>query len=119
MDRIKRLHVDKAPEEDEINRQTECQMNLLLQRIAMVSGEHAPDGDVAEVVTEVMEWLETQGDDVTVVSLSNDRIRRALFSFGTAWSTSMYPMMLIRNSESGPTCVSRFPPKIQSCTRKA
>lgn len=40
----------------------------------MVSGEHAPDGDVAEVVTEVMEWLETEDDDVT----SNRPLRAAV-----------------------------------------
>lgn len=85
----------------------------------MVSGENAPDGDVAEVVTDVMEWLEAQGEDVTVVRLSNDLIPSTPFSFGMAWSTSMYPIMLICNSASGPTCVSRRPPKVQSYTRTA
>ena len=72
MDRIKRLHVDKAPDEDGASTE-ETQINAMLQRIAMVSGENAPDGDVAEVVTDVMEWLEAQGDDVTLVSVCTDR----------------------------------------------
>ncbi|KAF7982730.1 hypothetical protein HWV62_26598 [Athelia sp. TMB] len=54
-----------APDEDEDSTE-EKQINAMLQRIAMVSGENAPDGDVAEVVTDVMEWLEAQGDDVTL-----------------------------------------------------
>ena len=42
---------------------------MLLQRVALISGENAPDADVAEVIQDVMEWLSTQSDDLSSVSL--------------------------------------------------
>ncbi|KAG0695369.1 hypothetical protein DFH29DRAFT_1083379 [Suillus ampliporus] len=56
---IKKLHLTNPPEfvtpaQDAIN----SHPNLLLQRIALVSGKHVLEADVAEVVTEVEEWLE-------------------------------------------------------------
>ncbi|KAG0698092.1 hypothetical protein DFH29DRAFT_122217 [Suillus ampliporus] len=58
-DHIKKLHLTNPPKsvtpaQDAINDRP----NLLLQRVALVSGEHVPEADVAEVVTEVEEWLE-------------------------------------------------------------
>lgn len=37
----------------------------------MVSGEQAPDSDVAQVISDVMEWLETQSDDLSSVGHFN------------------------------------------------
>lgn len=68
-DRVKKLHVDKAPDEpDGSNRLLDSHSNVLLQRIAMVSGDRAPDADVAEVITEVFQWLENESDALNAVS---------------------------------------------------
>src|ERR1700685_2004939 len=69
-DRVKKLHVDKAPDEpDGTNVLLESHSAVLLQRVALISGENAPAVDVAEVINDVMEWLSTQSNDLSSVSL--------------------------------------------------
>jgi hypothetical protein len=68
-DRVKKLHVDKAPQEpDGTNVLLDLHSAVLLQRVAMVSGENTPDEDVMEVLNDVTEWLSTQSNDLSSVS---------------------------------------------------
>ncbi|KIM81257.1 hypothetical protein PILCRDRAFT_506477 [Piloderma croceum F 1598] len=68
-DRVKKLHVDKAPQEpDGTNVLLDSHSAVLLQRVAMVSGENTPDEDVMEVLNDVTEWLSTQSNDLSSVS---------------------------------------------------
>ncbi|KAG2095924.1 uncharacterized protein F5147DRAFT_763655 [Suillus discolor] len=63
-DRIKKLHLANPPELDNAAQDAiDAHASLLLQRIALVSGEETPEPDVVEVVTEVQEWLQSQPDD--------------------------------------------------------
>ena len=70
--KVKKLHVDRVPDEpDGSNRLLDSHSNVLLQRIAMVSGDRAPDADVAEVITEVFQWLENESDALNAVSATS------------------------------------------------
>ncbi|KAG2125675.1 hypothetical protein DEU56DRAFT_566103 [Suillus clintonianus] len=63
-DRVKKLHLANPPELDNAEQDAiDAHASLLLQRIALVSGEDTPEADVVEVVTEVQEWLQFQPDD--------------------------------------------------------
>ncbi|KAH7890474.1 hypothetical protein F5I97DRAFT_35195 [Phlebopus sp. FC_14] len=75
-DRVKKLHVAGPPELDGAEEEGEggattttntTQAFLLLQRLALVSGEDIPDEEVVEVVTEVDAWLsgQSENDDST------------------------------------------------------
>ncbi|KAG2151585.1 uncharacterized protein EDB93DRAFT_1273951 [Suillus bovinus] len=62
--RVKKLHLANPPELDNAAQDAiDAHASLLLQRIALVSGEDTPEADVVEVVTEVQEWLQSQPDD--------------------------------------------------------
>ncbi|KAG1758780.1 hypothetical protein EDD22DRAFT_997000 [Suillus occidentalis] len=62
--RVKKLHLANPPELDNAEQDAiDAHASLLLQRIALVSGEDAPEADVVEVVTEVQEWLQSQPED--------------------------------------------------------
>ena len=52
----------------------ESHLAVLLQRVALISGENAPDEDVLEVLNDVTEWLSSQSNDLSSVS--------DLFSYG-------------------------------------
>ncbi|KAG2065620.1 hypothetical protein BDR04DRAFT_1032218 [Suillus decipiens] len=68
-DRVKKLHLANPPELDNAEQNAiDAHASLLLQRIALVSGEDTPEADVVEVVTEVQEWLQSQPDDPNSVS---------------------------------------------------
>ncbi|KAG2346443.1 hypothetical protein BDR05DRAFT_988115 [Suillus weaverae] len=63
-DRVKKLHLANPPELDNAEQDAiDTHAGLLLQRVALVSGEDTPEADVVEVVTEVQEWLQSQPDD--------------------------------------------------------
>ncbi|KAG0702641.1 hypothetical protein DFH29DRAFT_491900 [Suillus ampliporus] len=63
-DRIKKLHLANPPELDNAEQDAiNTHATLLLQHVALVSGEETPEADVVEVVTEVQEWLQSQPDD--------------------------------------------------------
>ncbi|KAG1870796.1 hypothetical protein F4604DRAFT_1770488 [Suillus subluteus] len=63
-DRVKKLHLANPPELDDAEQNAiDAHASLLLQHIALVSGEDTPEVDVVEVVTEVQEWLQSQPDD--------------------------------------------------------
>ncbi|OAX39320.1 hypothetical protein K503DRAFT_865511 [Rhizopogon vinicolor AM-OR11-026] len=63
-DRIKKLHVANPPELDSAEQDAiNARSNLLLQRVALVSGEDTPEADVVQVLTEVQEWLQSQPHD--------------------------------------------------------
>ncbi|KAG1725667.1 hypothetical protein EDB19DRAFT_1754933, partial [Suillus lakei] len=68
-DRVKKLHLANPPELENAEQDAiDAHAGLLLQRIALVSGEDTPETDVVEVVTEVQEWLQSQPDDPNSVS---------------------------------------------------
>ncbi|KAG1816393.1 uncharacterized protein BJ212DRAFT_1271429 [Suillus subaureus] len=83
-DRVKKLHVGNTSEQENAERDdadrdnTERDnaeqgvvydhANLLLHRMSLVLGEGVPEADVAEVVSEVQEWLQSQPDDPNSVS---------------------------------------------------
>ncbi|OJA12963.1 hypothetical protein AZE42_04711 [Rhizopogon vesiculosus] len=63
-DRIKKLHVANPPELDSAEQDAiNARSNLLLQQVALVSGEDTPEADVVQVLTEVQEWLQSQPHD--------------------------------------------------------
>jgi hypothetical protein len=73
-DRVKKLHLANPPELDNAEQNAiDAHASLLLQRIALVSGEDTPEPDVVEVVTEVQEWLQSQPDDPNSVSPAHYR----------------------------------------------
>lgn len=111
MDRIKRLHVDKPSDEDELARQEEAQRHTLLQRLAMVSGEHAPDQDVAEVITDVVDWLAKQDEDDTSVSFSNRSYPAMYLPNSLAFSFAM-SIVLMFQLEPGATGIPRRPSEV-------
>ena len=98
--------MDRAPDEpDGSNRLFDSHSNVLLQRIAMVSGDRAPDADVAEVITEVFQWLENESDALNAVS---------------ATSFVNYPSFIPMHASTEPTPEIRreSPPKTQSASRE-
>ncbi|KAG1723179.1 uncharacterized protein EDB91DRAFT_1351226 [Suillus paluster] len=63
-ERVKKLHLANPPELDNAEQDAiNTHSSLLLQRVAIISGEDTPEADVVEVVTEVQEWLQSQPDD--------------------------------------------------------
>ncbi|KAG1816381.1 uncharacterized protein BJ212DRAFT_1354533 [Suillus subaureus] len=92
LDGAKKLHVGNAPEREDAERDNADQdnakrdnakqgvvhdhANFLLHRMSLISGEGVPEADVAEVVSEVQEWLESQPDD----PYSHIPLRAALYS---------------------------------------
>lgn len=56
-DRIKRLHIDRYSSEFAVESDASIQATGFLQRIALVSGENAPEETVLDVVSEVNRWL--------------------------------------------------------------
>ncbi|EIW75551.1 hypothetical protein CONPUDRAFT_140011 [Coniophora puteana RWD-64-598 SS2] len=73
--RVKKLHVAAPPELDNSdNDGTGSQAYVLLQRVALASGENVSEDEVVEVVTEVDEWLAAQADEST----SNLPLRAAM-----------------------------------------
>ncbi|OAX42745.1 hypothetical protein K503DRAFT_732990 [Rhizopogon vinicolor AM-OR11-026] len=62
-DHIKKLHVANSSELDSEQDATNARSNLLLRRVALVSGEDTPEADVVQVLTEVQEWLRSQARD--------------------------------------------------------
>ncbi|OJA11956.1 hypothetical protein AZE42_08064 [Rhizopogon vesiculosus] len=68
-DHIKKLHVANSSELDSEQDATNARSNLLLRRVALVSGEDTPEADVVQVLTEVQEWLRSQPRDSNSVSL--------------------------------------------------
>ncbi|KAG2034186.1 hypothetical protein BDR03DRAFT_870550, partial [Suillus americanus] len=71
---IKKLHVGNPSERENAEPDNAEQgvvydhANFLLHRMSLVSGEGVPETDVAEVVSEVQEWLQSQPDDPNSVS---------------------------------------------------
>ncbi|KAG1838597.1 hypothetical protein DFJ58DRAFT_812489 [Suillus subalutaceus] len=75
LDRAKKLHVGNPPEREDAQRDNTEQGTtvynhaiFLLHRMSLISGEDVPEADVAEVVAEVQEWLQSQPDDPFSVS---------------------------------------------------
>lgn len=57
------------PELDGASEEAETAQALsFLQRVALVSRENAPDADVADVLTEVDQWLSEHSEDPNSVS---------------------------------------------------
>ncbi|KAG1838594.1 hypothetical protein DFJ58DRAFT_813836 [Suillus subalutaceus] len=73
-DRVKKLHIGNPSDQENAEGDNAEQgvvydhANLLLHRMSLVSGEGIPEVDVAEVVSEVQEWLQSQPDDSNSVS---------------------------------------------------
>jgi hypothetical protein len=111
-DRVKKLHLANPPELDNAEQEAiDAHASLLLQRIALVSGEDAPEADVVEVVTEVQEWLQSQPDDPNPVS-----------RFTIANTTYTGPCCHYNFSHAaflayGPSSCRDFPSAIQSSSR--
>ncbi|KIJ62290.1 hypothetical protein HYDPIDRAFT_114784 [Hydnomerulius pinastri MD-312] len=63
-DRVKKLHVAGPPELDGAAEEAlEAQAHLLLQRVALVSGDDVPEDEIVDVVTDVDQWLSSQSND--------------------------------------------------------
>ena len=66
---VKKLQVDKAPHEpDGTSLLLESHSAVLLRRVALTSGENAPDEHVLEVLNDVTKWLSSQSNDLSSVS---------------------------------------------------
>ncbi|KAG2034181.1 hypothetical protein BDR03DRAFT_615498 [Suillus americanus] len=84
LDRAKKLHIGNPPERENAEQNNADRNNaepgnaeqgvvydhavFLLHRMSLISGEDVPEVDVAEVVAEVQEWLQSQPDDPYSVS---------------------------------------------------
>ncbi|KAI6121111.1 hypothetical protein F5141DRAFT_1257437 [Pisolithus sp. B1] len=76
-DGFKKLHVADPPELDGVPDGAEnAQLLSLLQRVALVSIEDAPDDEVVQVLTDVDEWLSQHSEDPN----SNQPLRSAVAS---------------------------------------
>lgn len=88
-DRAKKLHVGNSPRQESAEQPGDDaergiveqgvvhdHAGFLLHRMSLVSGEGTPEVEVAEVVSEVQEWLQSQPDDLN----SNIPLRAALDS---------------------------------------
>ncbi|KAI6169784.1 hypothetical protein EDD17DRAFT_31828 [Pisolithus thermaeus] len=76
-DGFKKLHVADPPELDGVPEGAEnAQLLSLLQRVALVSIEDAPDDEVVQVLTDVDEWLSQHSEDPS----SNQPLRSAVAS---------------------------------------
>ncbi|KAI6008617.1 hypothetical protein EDC04DRAFT_3146358 [Pisolithus marmoratus] len=72
---VKKLHVAEPPELDRVSEGAEnTQLLSLLQRVALVSVEDAPDDEVVQVLAEVDEWLSQHSEDPS----SNQPLRSAV-----------------------------------------
>jgi hypothetical protein len=80
-DRAKKLHVGNSPRQESAEQPGDDaergiveqgvvhdHAGFLLHRMSLVSGEGTPEVEVAEVVSEVQEWLHFQPDDLNSVS---------------------------------------------------
>ncbi|KII85514.1 hypothetical protein PLICRDRAFT_319062 [Plicaturopsis crispa FD-325 SS-3] len=79
-DRAKRLHVDKFTGESDADT-IDQDVFALMQRIALVSGEHQPEEQVTETIRDVEGWLNTQPGgssptSIRTLSASIDALRR-------------------------------------------
>ncbi|KAI5994838.1 hypothetical protein EDD15DRAFT_2366358 [Pisolithus albus] len=63
-DSVKKLHIAEPPELDGASEGPEnAQLLALLQRVALVSIEDAPDDEVVQVLTDVDEWLSQHSEE--------------------------------------------------------
>ena len=68
LDRIKKLHVAKAPNEpDGADVVLDSRSTVLLQRVALVSGEDSPDESLWDVLNDVGQWLSSPSNNVSLV----------------------------------------------------
>ena len=71
IDRIKKLHITKPSDEPGGSVvPVDSQSTVLLERVALVSGEDAPDEDIAVVLGDVADWVTTQDNGLSSVSHS-------------------------------------------------
>ena len=68
--RAKKLHIDRLLTTSE--NEDSLQVNRLLQRVAMASGENTAEEEVMAVISEVQQWLAAREDRSHVVVCLNE-----------------------------------------------
>lgn len=79
LDRIKKLHVEAAPNATTQGNTTQTAFAEYLQMVAMVSGVEASEEDVNQVATRVEEWINTLPSQHLHVSFSSCSLSEALY----------------------------------------